>query len=416
MRGGALLRADRGHIWIDEGAEPDIDLVAHEQSLRSALSMAPGSQRDVALSEALANNGVLLEDEPYADWAIQPREALERLRQRARLELARDRSRGYGRCEPGAVVDAWEGCLAAEPTSEEAVFSLVRIYSARGGRQLALTVYERCRSALEAQGSTPSSSLDQFLRASAEVDPRPGRASASAPILRPSGNEERRLVTVFDAKLGLVAPAAGETELEDLKWAVGSAMAALVAEVEGLGGTVTSISGAGLVAIFGAPEAHEDDPERAVRAGARAISSAGDGTGRGLVSVSVGIETGPAVVGPLWSGVKADYVAVGEVVQAAAALQSAARASPVLVGPATRAATEGIFHWGPSEIVCVSPDTKPLTAAYLGRPRASTRSSDGPTCAPVPHVHGWPRPRGSSHGGGDEAGNIGEGLCRLHRW
>ena len=150
---------------------------------------------------------------------------------------------------------------------------------------------------------------------------------------------------------------------------MGSAMAALVAEVEGLGGTVTSISGAGLVAIFGAPEAHEDDPERAVRAGARAISSPGDGTGRGLVSVSVGIETGPAVVGPLWSGVKADYVAVGEVVQAAAALQSAARASPVLVGPATRAATEGIFHWGPSEIVCVSPDTKPPTAAYLGRPR-----------------------------------------------
>ena len=42
----------------------------------------------------------------------------------------------------------------------------------------------------------------------------------------------------------------------------------MIAEVEGLGGTVTFVSGAGLVALFGAPEAHEDDPERAVRAGA----------------------------------------------------------------------------------------------------------------------------------------------------
>ena len=113
-------------------------------------------------------------------------------------------------------------------------------------------------------------------------------------MLRPSGNEERRLVTVFDAKIGLVAPAADETDLEDLRQAVGGALAALVAEVEGLGGTVTSISGAGLVAIFGAPEAHEDDPERAVRAGARVagLGSAGDGTGKELVSVSVGIEPG----------------------------------------------------------------------------------------------------------------------------
>ena len=62
--GRALLLADRARIWLDEGTEPDIDLVAYERFLRSALSMAPGSQRDVALSEALANDGVLLEDEP----------------------------------------------------------------------------------------------------------------------------------------------------------------------------------------------------------------------------------------------------------------------------------------------------------------------------------------------------------------
>ncbi len=84
-----LLRADRAHIWFSVEAPFDIDLVAHEEALRSALAMEPGGPRVVALSMALAEKGVLLEDEPYADWALQPREALELVRQRARLELAR---------------------------------------------------------------------------------------------------------------------------------------------------------------------------------------------------------------------------------------------------------------------------------------------------------------------------------------
>ena len=55
------------------------------------------------------------------------------------------------------------------------------------------------------------------------------------------------------------------------------------------------------------------------------------------------IETGPAVVGLLIGGASADYGAVGEVVGVAAALQSVARRASVLVGPVTRAATEGLF-------------------------------------------------------------------------
>ena len=79
------LRSDRAHIWFSTDALVDIDLVDHEKALRSALAMEPGGPRDAALSIALAEDGVLLEDEPYADWAVRPREALELLRQRARL-------------------------------------------------------------------------------------------------------------------------------------------------------------------------------------------------------------------------------------------------------------------------------------------------------------------------------------------
>ena len=125
------LRADRAHIWFSADAPLDIDLVAHEEALRSALAMEPGGPRDVALSKALAEDGVLLEDEPYADWALRPREALELVRQRARLELARDRTRGHGRSAPEAVIEAWEDCLAHDPACEEAASSLMRVYSAQ---------------------------------------------------------------------------------------------------------------------------------------------------------------------------------------------------------------------------------------------------------------------------------------------
>ena len=57
---------------VPEEVPIDIDLVAHEEALRSALKTEPGGRRDAALSEALEDELVLLEDEPYADWAIQP--------------------------------------------------------------------------------------------------------------------------------------------------------------------------------------------------------------------------------------------------------------------------------------------------------------------------------------------------------
>jgi DNA-binding SARP family transcriptional activator len=87
------------------------------------------------------------------------------LRQRARLELARDRTRGRGRAHPAAVVDAWENCLSNDPTSEEAASALMRIYAAQGRRQLGLTTYERCRAALESLGLHASPALAESQRA-----------------------------------------------------------------------------------------------------------------------------------------------------------------------------------------------------------------------------------------------------------
>ncbi len=67
-----LLRADRAHIWASPDVPLDVDLVAHEQGLRSASAMGPGRSRDTALSAALAEDGVLLEDEPYSTGRCDP--------------------------------------------------------------------------------------------------------------------------------------------------------------------------------------------------------------------------------------------------------------------------------------------------------------------------------------------------------
>ncbi len=374
--GVGLLRADRANIWVGDEVLVDIDAEAHEEALRSALKMEPGAERDVALCAALDQDGVLLVDEPYADWAAAARQALELLRQRARLELARDRARGIGQSQPDTVIDAWENCLAYGPSSEEAAFALMRVYSATGQRQLASSAFERCRAALEALGLAVSPALEEARRSlgwavAPDGELRSARAGAAAAH---PGKEERRPVSVLFAQLsGVSAPNDGQ-DPEETKRAVGSALASAIAEVEGLGGTVTAVSGAGLAAVFGAPEAHEDDPERAVRAGFRmllAIGAPGDAEKRGgQLLLRIGVETGSAVVGPLWPAAGAGYGATGQVVDAAAALQSAAKPGSVLVGPVTKASTEGIFEWGPAREVAVDRRPKPLEAVYLVRPKA----------------------------------------------
>ncbi len=387
-----LLRADRTTIWVDDEVLLDIDAEAHQEALRSALGMEPGAERDGALFGALQQDGVLLDEEPYADWAVAPREALQELRQRARLELARDRARGFGRSQPHAVIDAWESCLAHDAASEEAAASLIRVYSAKGQRQLAAGTFDRCRTALEALGLSISPALEEARRAIGEVigatsgpgltGAVPGPADHS--VMGHAGTEERRPISVLFAELSRVSASAHGQDPEDVRRVVGSALAGAIAEIEGLGGTVTSVSGAGLAAIFGAPEAHEDDPERAVRAGFRMQSAsavAGDGAESTLLSLRIGIETGGAVVGPLWSGAGTGYGAAGEVIEIAATLQSTAKPGSVLVGPVTTEAAASAFEWGPTEEVPVKSGGKPLKAVYLDRPRvrrAGTWGEGGP--------------------------------------
>jgi ABC-type transport system substrate-binding protein/class 3 adenylate cyclase len=169
---------------------------------------------------------------------------------------------------------------------------------------------------------------------------------------REAMREERRAVTALSADIVGSTPLAERLDAEEAKLVVGEALTRMVAAVEELGGTVKDLAGDGILALFGAPVAHEDDAERAVRAGLR-IANDLAGYGREVAdawgvddfAVRVGVNTGSVVLGPVGGGSRVEYGAVGDSINTAARLQSAARPGSVLVGGSTHRLVEALFDW-----------------------------------------------------------------------
>src|SRR5437588_205184 len=88
--------------------------------------------------------------------------------------------------------------------------------------------------------------------------------------------EERRVVTALCADLVGSTRLAEQLDPEEARLVVGEAVARMVHAVEGFGGTVKDLAGDGVLALFGAPAAHEDDPERAVRAALQIADEIGE--------------------------------------------------------------------------------------------------------------------------------------------
>ena len=107
--------------------------------------------------------------------------------------------------------------------------------------------------------------------------------------------------------------------------------------IDEFGGTISSLMGDGLIAFFGVPQAHEDDPEGAVLAALRIQKNVADYAqelGQPL-EVRVGINTGRVVLGEMGGEVHSEYTAMGSPVNLAARLQSAAKPGNTLLGEST---------------------------------------------------------------------------------
>ena len=165
--------------------------------------------------------------------------------------------------------------------------------------------------------------------------------------------EERRVVTALAADLVGSTAIAERLDPEETRLVVGEAVARMVHAVEEFGGTVKDLAGDGILALFGAPTAHEDDAERALRAALRIVEEVRKFSrdversfGVDSLAVRVGVNTGTVVVGPVGAGSRVEYGATGDAVNVAARLQAAAPADGVLAGAETRRIAERQFAWG----------------------------------------------------------------------
>jgi class 3 adenylate cyclase/tetratricopeptide (TPR) repeat protein len=198
---------------------------------------------------------------------------------------------------------------------------------------------------LKELGITSLGHRRQLLLAIAELHSDQKSASlpsseTGAPIA-PHDTAERRQVTVMFSDLVGSTALSAPRDPEDLREVISAYQKCVAETVRRLGGFVAQYMGDGVLIYFGYPRAHEDDAERAVRAGLELVASIRDLKTHVALQTRVGIATGMVVVGDL-SGSGADIV--GETPNLAARLQAIAEPDSVVIAESTRKLMGNLFE------------------------------------------------------------------------
>ena len=169
--------------------------------------------------------------------------------------------------------------------------------------------------------------------------------TSSTPSAHPEDRAERRQVTVMFSDLVGSTALSARMDPEDLREVI-SAYQKCVAETVGrFGGFVAKYMGDGVLVYFGYPQAHEDDAERAVRAGLELVAAVSGLKTHAALQTRVGIATGLVVVGDLiGSGASQEQAIVGETPNLAARLQGAAEPNSVVIAESTRRLVGSLFE------------------------------------------------------------------------
>jgi class 3 adenylate cyclase/tetratricopeptide (TPR) repeat protein len=176
----------------------------------------------------------------------------------------------------------------------------------------------------------------------------------------PAGRlEERKVVTVVFCDLVGSTARAERADPEDVRAELSSFHARVRHDLERHGGTVEKFIGDAVVAVFGAPVVHEDDPERAVRSALAIRDWAREEDG---VDLRLAVNTGEALVSVGARPEAGEGLVAGDVINTAARLQSAAPVNAVLVGETTYRATERSVDYRPHEPVEAKGKQDPVPA------------------------------------------------------
>ncbi len=178
-------------------------------------------------------------------------------------------------------------------------------------------------------------------------------ANAKAPSLdarpaidtSPRDTAERRQVTVMFSDLVGSTALSARMDPEDLREVISAYQKCVAETVRRFGGFVAKYMGDGVLVYFGYPQAHEDDAERAVRAGLELIAAVTGLKTRASLQTRVGIATGLVVVGDLiGAGAAQEQAIVGETPNLAARLQGIAEPNMVVIAEATRKLLGNLFE------------------------------------------------------------------------
>ncbi|MBI4515334.1 MAG: AAA family ATPase [Deltaproteobacteria bacterium] len=179
---------------------------------------------------------------------------------------------------------------------------------------------------------------------------------------------ERKLVTVLFCDLVGSTAIAERMDPEEYHDLLEQYLALAFGEIYRFDGIVNQLAGDGMMALFGAPIAHEDAPQRAVRAAlaiqhALANFNATRQSAAGCeLRARIGINTGPVVVGTVGNDLKMDYTAIGDTTNLAARLQALAAPGAILVSAATHRRVRGFFQSRPAGTFEVKGKREPVAA------------------------------------------------------
>ena len=257
---------------------------------------------------------------------------------------------------------------------------------------------------LIALGITSIGHRRKLLDAIAALDQRraPAAAEPRTAMVRPLEAERRQLTVLFCDLVGSTELSA-RLDPEDLREVMRAYQAACADVVCGLEGYVGRFLGDGVLAYFGWPRAHEDDAERAVRAGLRLVRTVArlEPRAGARLQARVGVATGHVVVGDLISEGVSDRDAVsGDTPNLAARLQTFAAPGSVVISASTRRLVGGLFELSDLGPQRLKGFPEPLRAWRVdGEGRAEGRFEARQTAGLTPLV-----------------GREGEIALLLHRW
>jgi class 3 adenylate cyclase len=190
----------------------------------------------------------------------------------------------------------------------------------------------------------------------------------------PAG-EEQKVVSVLFVDLVGFTDRSDHADPEDVRATLRPYHERVKADIERYGGTVEKFIGDAVMAVFGAPVAHEDDAERAVRAGLRILETIEELRSEGLdLAVRAAVTSGEAVVALGARPERGEGIVAGDVVNTAARLQANAAAGTVIVDEVTMRSAEGAIVFEPLDVVAAKGKRSRSRSGMYVRPQPCRRA------------------------------------------